>query len=133
MSTETVYQTNEFEVVLLDSPEVGDVLESWGIPDALENIPQDSLERMREEKAFIILNKSNGSLGVIDSATLAMSFNEYHPADDGISEIRRTVVENILARATELDKLEESEDFYRGLNAFMTIVQEVQNEGRGEG
>lgn len=126
MKTDTVYQTVEFEAADISNPEIGDLLEEWGLPGGLEDIPADTMDRLIEDKAFIILNKSSGSIGVVDSATLALNFNEYHPEEGGLGEIRRTFIENILHRAKQLDAQDESEDFYRGMNAILDIIQDAQ-------
>lgn len=126
-----VYQTNKFEVTPLNNPELADVLEGWGIPDALKDLPKDSLELMQADNAFLILNTSTGGLGVIDPVTLATSFEEEVPTKF-MTNIRATFIEQVLEKAAELADLEESEDFFRGANAMQQVIADIRANRQGD-
>lgn len=126
-----VYQTNKFEVTPLTNPELADVLEGWGIPEALESIPSDSLDIMRSDNAYLIFNTATGSVGVIDPVTLATSFEEESPSTF-MAEVKATFIEQVVAKAAELEQLDESDDFFRGANAMQQIIADVRANRQGD-
>ena len=129
MSVDTVYQTVEFDVISLNDPDLEETLVLWtDSEDILDAFPQAELNQMREDNAFLILNKSAGTLGVLHPATLALSFEEYHPSE-GFNEMRKTAIEKILDGVNAIDAEDKSDEFVEGMNAVLTIITDLQTEG----
>lgn len=134
MTVNTVYQTVKYEVVALKDPELDTELAKWGIDSVEQFVPAETLSQLRDDNSFAILNTSTNAIGVIDPVNLAIYFNEYHPSE-GTAGILKTFMEKVIEGTNKLEDTEESDDFYRGMNAVVKVFYAAQHpdaEGHSE-
>lgn len=127
MTINSVYQTVQFEVISLNDPELETDIARWGIEDLTQVVPEDSMSHLQHDNAFLILNKATNAIGVIDPVNLSLYFNEYHPSE-GISGVKKTFMEKVIEQSKALEDNDDTEDFFRGVNAVTRIFYDAQHE-----
>lgn len=124
---DVVYQNVSFEVVSINDLQLQEKISEWiGEDEDISSfIPEDVLSKLQEDDMYLIRNVSAGTIGVVDPASLTLNFEEYHPSEN-LEGVRKTVIEKIIEEAEKLNDAEESEDFYRGVEAITSIIMEHQ-------
>lgn len=128
MSKEKLFQVVEYEAISFKDEDFRSVVEEWFEGDIDAFIPKDVVDSLTEEGAYLVCNVATDAVGAVPFEVLTLNFEEYHPSE-GFKALQKTVIEKVIDTITSSENDTETEDFHRGVNSVLKVLQDVQGSG----